>query len=57
MWVNVTLYARVWIETSSMWANAICALVTLYARVWIETKRRDFATYFQRGHPLREGVD
>ena len=33
----VTLYVRVWIETSSTSLASLVAAVTLYVRVWIET--------------------
>ena len=33
----VTLYVRVWIETSVLLPNITYIIVTLYVRVWIET--------------------
>ena len=37
--IHVTLYVRVWIETSDIQHNQKYGQVTLYVRVWIETGR------------------
>ena len=34
----VTLYVRVWIETSYLFYHFLGRKVTLYVRVWIETR-------------------
>ena len=54
---QVTLHARVWIETGYLCGVVISGTVTLHARVWIET---DFEFGRFDGvlcHPPREGVD
>ena len=55
--LQVTLYARVWIEIVSAPILSIIALVTLYARVWIEIRETLEMVNKARSHPLREGVD
>ena len=57
MFVCVTLYVRVWIETVETRKAVGEKRVTLYVRVWIETVKLLNALKPPPCHPLREGVD
>ena len=54
---QVTLHARVWIETFRLADTTEAKTVTLHARVWIETTLPLILKGSLSGHPPREGVD
>ena len=54
MYLNdVTLHARVWIETRTVADLKVDAPVTLHARVWIETLWQDWTDFIGRSPSTR----